>query len=83
MPLDVAANEEVRAVFRSGVDFWQLRLHKQHSREMKRRLHTLALVQQRLGRTGTGRDMVTLPKEMWWSMFGFLRGADFALQDPQ
>ena len=48
-PLDVAASEEVRKVFRSGVDYWQRKHHRHHSPTMKEDVVlVLLLIRQRL-----------------------------------
>ena len=77
-PLQEAKTDKIRAIFSAGIDYWRLPRHKQHSRRMNRRLHLLALVQQRMNAGHCpGLASRCLPKEIWLLVFSFLRSADF------
>ena len=83
-PLELASdNKEVRAVFLSGVDYWQRRRHIGHGWAMKEIVRTLLLVRQRLGTHALANPahaaggLPHLPEEIWLAALGFLRSADF------
>ena len=88
-PLDLAGGSKaVRAVFLSGVDYWQRKLHRGHSWAMRRVVLAVMLARQRLDAApappppailgGGARALVHLPEEIWLLMCGFLRSADFS-----
>ena len=78
--------DAVRAVFLSGVDYWQRVRHGGHSWAMRQVVHTLMLVRQRLAAAAPPppREAAPpgvpprMPEEMWFKLCGFLRSADFA-----
>ena len=83
---DGKEGKAVRAVFLSGVDYWQRKLHGGHSWAMKQMLRVLMLIRQRLDAAPAttaavpataARALVHLPEEIWLLMCGFLRSADF------
>ena len=86
-PLALAGDDKaVRAVFLSGVDYWQRRRHGGHSWEMHQVVLAIMLARQRLdaappptlfARVCGARALVHLPEEIWLLMCGFLRSADF------
>ena len=80
--------DAVRAVFLSGVDYWQRRRHGGHSWAMRQVVLAVMLVRQRLNTAATAAGgtatatpgqvaLVHLPEEIWLLMCGFLRSADF------
>ena len=87
-PLELAKDAKegraVRAVFLSGVDYWQRRRHGGHSWAMRQVVLAVMLARQRLDAApppilggGGARALVHLPEEIWLLMCGFLRSADF------
>ena len=74
----------MRAVFLSGVDYWQHRRHGGHSWEMRQVVLALMLTRQRLDNaappTPAAGALVHLPEEIWLLMLGFLRSADYPPQ---
>ena len=88
-PFGAATSEEVRELFLSGIDYWQLRHHAHHSWAMRQVVCTLFLVEQRLDTMASVRaraplalqssapTLPPLPEEMWRVLCGFLRSADF------
>jgi len=83
-PLALAGDDKaVRAVFLSGVDYWQRRRHRGHSWAMRQVVLAAMLARQRLDAApppilcGGARALVHLPEEIWLLMCGFFRSADF------
>ena len=78
-------------MLRSGIDYWQRKLHVHHSWAMKQAVLTLLLIEQRCnpGKSGFSwrvirappaedPDMLLhLPEEIWLEILQFLRSADF------
>ena len=87
VPLALArGGAAVRAVFLSGVDYWQRTRHGGHGWAMQQAVRVLLLVRQRLDAAPPGADERTplyLPEEMWLRMCGFLRSADFPPFPPR
>ena len=88
-PLDLAGDSKegqaVRALFLSGIDYWQRRRHAAHARAMRDVVLAVMLVRQRLdaapqtavAAAAAAHTLVHLPEEIWLLMCGFLRSADF------
>ena len=86
-PLALAGNDKaVRAVFLSGIDYWQRRRHGGHSWAMRQVVLAVMLARQRLDAAppailgGGARALVHLPEEIWLLVCGLLRSADFGPQ---
>ena len=85
VPLELADDSKegkaVRAVFLSGVDYWQRTRHGGHSWAMRQVVLGLMLTRQRLDNAApqapAAHALVHLPEEIWLLMLGFLRSADF------
>ena len=77
------ARKKLKAVFLSGIDYWQLRHHSRHAWAMKEVVTTLLLIDQRLDAVaeqlapGTPATLPYLPKDLWLATLGFVRSADF------
>jgi len=78
----LSRHKQLAGLFKSGVDFWQRKLHKRHSAWMHEAVATVLLVHAR-SRTEAiaGPASVRLPVEMWLLILAHLRGADAPVLD--
>ena len=74
----VAFADKLKAVYKTGIDYWDRRYHGFHAHSMKQVVATILLVRQRAAH-GCGPGVSALPPlpvEIWMLVLRFLRGAD-------